>query len=196
MDSTKHFLGLNDLSGKLTTLISFSRKLNSDCQTMEVYFLPSRKKTEIDIEEARSFWKEKIEQGFYKIDSDKAKIFAINLNSQIEDRVKEASKYVFPDREKTPLNEGVQKILESRKSSKNTAETITEVLFNSDCEYSFTSYSKDDEKVIVRYLEYEIDESKTKEYKKEDARKLWNKLLEENFRRLGSTPPKPNIWYK
>ena len=69
MDSTKHFLGLNDLSGKLTTLISFSRKLNSDGQTMEVYFLPSRKKTEIDIEEARSFWKEKIEQGFYKIDN-------------------------------------------------------------------------------------------------------------------------------
>ena len=195
MDSTEHYLGFNDLSGKLTSLISFSKKINSDGKTMELYFLPSRKKTEMDIEEARSYWKEKLKEGFSKIDKERAKLFLTNLNSQRDRSRKEARRYVFVDRTKEPLGEGVQKILESRKSSKTTRETITEVLFNEECEYSFTSYSKDDEKVIVRYLEYEIDKSKTEEYKKEDARNLWNKLIEENFRRLSSTRKKGYIWY-
>ena len=195
MDSTEHYLGFNDLSGKLTSLISFSKKINSDGKTMELYFLPSRKKTEMDIEEARSYWKDKLKEGFSKIDKERAKLFLKNLNSQRDRSRKEARRYVSVDRTKEPLGEGVQKILESRKSSKTTRETITEVLFSEECEYSFTSYSKDDEKVIVRYLEYEIDKSITEEYKKEDARNLWNKLIEENFRRLSSTPPKRNIWY-
>ena len=195
MDSTEHYLGFNDLSGKLTSLISFSKKINSDGKTMELYFLPSRKKTEMDIEEARSYWKEKLKEGFSKIDKERAKLFLTNLNSQRDRSRKEERRYVSVDRTKEPLGEGVQKILESRKSSKTTRETITEVLFSEECEYSFTSYSKDDEKVIVRYLEYEIDKSITEEYKKEDARNLWNKLIEENFRRLSSTPPKRNIWY-
>ena len=195
MDSTEHYLGFNDLSGKLTSLISFSKKINSDGKTMELYFLPSRKKTEMDIEEARSYWKEKLKEGFSKIDKERAKLFLTNLNSQRDRSRKEARRYVSVDRTKEPLGEGVQKILESRKSSKTTRETITEVLFNEECEYSFTSYSKDDEKVIVRYLEYEIDKSKTEEYKKEDARNLWNKLIEENFRRLSSTRKKGYIWY-
>ena len=195
MDSTEHYLGFNDLSGKLTSLISFSKKINSDGKTMELYFLPSRKKTEMDIEEARSYWKEKLKEGFSKIDKERAKLFLTNLNSQRDRSRKEARRYVSVDRTKEPLGEGVQKILESRKSSKTTRETITEVLFSEECEYSFTSYSKDDEKVIVRYLEYEIDKSKTEEYKKEDARNLWNKLIEENFRRLSSTRKKGYIWY-
>ena len=195
MDSTEHYLGFNDLSGKLTSLISFSKKINSDGKTMELYFLPSRKKTEMDIEEARSYWKEKLKQGFSKIDKERAKLFLTNLNSQRDRSRKEERRYISVDRTKEPLGEGVQKILESRKSSKTTRETITEVLFNADCEYSFTSYSKDDANIIVRYLEYEIDKSKTEEYKKEDARNLWKKLIEENFRRLSSTPPKRNIWY-
>ena len=195
MDSTEHYLGFNDLSGKLTSLISFSKKINSDGKTMELYFLPSRKKTEMDIEEARSYWKEKLKEGFSKIDKERAKLFLTNLNSQRDRSRKEARRYVSVDRTKEPLGEGVQKILKSRKSSKTTRETITEVLFNEECEYSFTSYSKDDEKVIVRYLEYEIDKSKTEEYKKEDARNLWNKLIEENFRRLSSTRKKGYIWY-
>ncbi len=195
MDSTEHYLGFNDLSGKLTSLISFSKKINSDGKTMELYFLPSRKKTEMDIEEARSYWKEKLKEGFSKIDKERAKLFLTNLNSQRDRSRKEARRYVSVDRTKEPLGAGVQKILESRRSSKTTRETITEVLFNEECEYSFTSYSKDDEKVIVRYLEYEIDKSKTEEYKKEDARNLWNKLIEENFRRLSSTRKKGYIWY-
>ena len=195
MDSTEHYLGFNDLSGKLTSLISFSKKINSDGKTMELYFLPSRKKTEMDIEEARSYWKEKLKEGFSKIDKERAKLFLTNLNSQRDRSRKEARRYVSVDRTKEPLGEGVQKILESRKSSKTTRETITEVLFNEECEYSFTSYSKDDANVIVRYLEYEIDKSKTEEYKKEDARNLWNKLIEENFRRLSSTRKKGYIWY-
>ena len=195
MDSTEHYLGFNDLSGKLTSLISFSKKINSDGKTMELYFLPSRKKTEMDIEEARSYWKDKLKEGFSKIDKERAKLFLTNLNSQRDRSRKEERRYVSVDRTKEPLGEGVQKILESRKSSKTTRETITEVLFSEECEYSFTSYSKDDEKVIVRYLEYEIDKSKTEEYKKEDARNLWNKLIEENFRRLSSTRKKGYIWY-
>ena len=73
----------------------------------------------------------------------RAKLFMTNCNSQRDMGIKDASKYVFVDRTKEPLSEGVQKILQSRKSSKITKETITEVLFNADCEYSFTSYSKD-----------------------------------------------------
>ena len=57
------------------------------------------------------------------------------------------------------------------------------------------SFSKEDNTVTVRYLEYETDKSEVKEYDKEDARKLWRKLKEENFNDLPGRPSQTKVVY-
>ena len=188
MDSTEHYLGLKDESGKLIELISFSGKINRDGKTMEVFFLPSRDKKNIDILEARSFWQEKIKQGFAKTDSKLAIAFSAKLNSEKERSLQNQVQNFGVDRTREELKEGVEKIINAKRNSRTTSETITRVLFNQDCEYSFTSFSKEDNTVTVRYLEYETDNCEVKEYVKEDARKLWRKLKEENFNDLPGRP--------
>ncbi len=178
MDSTEYYLGLKDESGKLIELISFSGKINGDGKTMEVFFLPSRDKKDIDILEARSFWQDKIKKGFSKIDSKLAIAFSAKLNTNKE---RYQGQNFGVDRTKEELKEGVEEIINSKRNSRTTSETITRVLFNQDCEYSFTSFSKKDDTVTVKYLEYETDASEITEYQKEDARKLWRKLKEEHF---------------
>ena len=187
MDSTEHYLGLKDESGKLIELISFSGKINGDGKTMEVLFLPSRDKKNIDILEARSFWQEKIKQGFAKTDSKLAIAFSAKLNADKERYLQNQVQNFGVDRTREELKEGVEKIINSNRNSRTTSETITRVLFNQDCEYRFTSFSKKDDTVTVKYLEYETDTSEIKEYQKEDARKLWRKLKEENFDDLPSS---------
>ena len=187
MDSTEHYLGLKDESGKLIELISFSGKINGDGKTMEVLFLPSRDKKNIDILEARSFWQDKTKQGFSKIDSKLAIAFSAKLNAEKERYLQNQVQNFGVDRTREELKEGVEKIINSNRNSRTTSETITRVLFNQDCEYRFTSFSKKDDTVTVKYLEYETDTSEIKEYQKEDARKLWRKLKEENFDDLPSS---------
>ena len=186
MDSTEHYLGLKNNLGKLVELIIFKKNINFDGKTMEVYTLPSKNKKNIDISDAKQFWKIKIEEGFSKVDPKLAIAFAAKINSKEISSKQTSQSYSTSIETLSPeeIKINLEKIKES-KINRTTVETITEILFNQDCEYSFTSYSKNDENVIVRYLEYETDESKTEEYKREDARKLWTKLREENFQRVG-----------
>ncbi len=195
MDSTEYYLGLKDGSGKLIELISFSGQISANGKTIELFFLPSRDRKNLDILEARSFWREKTKQGFSKIDSKLAIAFSAKLNTSEEKSLQKRVQNFGIDRKPEELKEEVKKIINSKRESRTTSKTITRVLFNQDCEYSFTSYSKEDETVTVRYLEYETDDSEIKEYKKDDARKLWKKLKEEHFNDLPSRSSPTKVVY-